>query len=369
MSCEPRTSMNEVRERSEVGLLYPLALQPLERELIWGGDALVKRYGKAGAAGAAIGESWECWDANYVKAGALKGATVAELRARFGARLMGGAPPERIFPLLTKFIDARQALSVQVHPDDAYASRVEHQPSGKTECWYILEAQPGASIVLGWNRATSRGEYLERVRDGSLGELLREVPVRPGDVFHLPAGTMHAIGAGIVLFELQQASDLTYRIYDYDRPGPGGKLRELHVDKAADVLDYRGATGGALDSLTYELDGLVRTALVSDRNFWLERIALGDRPGGLDLEGMPLTVTALERPIEVEARGMSLRLEAYETALLPAELDVVMLRGLAPGATLLAAAPPAGRDAVAKRFARAGTDFNASTAYSAQFPG
>ncbi len=361
--------MNEVRERPEVGLLYPLALEAFERPLIWGGDALAQRYGKPGTVGAAIGESWECWDANRVKTGDLKGASVAELRARFGPRLMGGAPPERIFPLLTKFIDARQALSVQVHPDDAYASRIEHQPSGKTECWYVLEAQPDASIVLGWNRATSRGEYLERVRDGSLGELLRNVPVRAGDVFHLPAGTVHAIGAGIVLFEVQQASDLTYRIFDYNRPGPGGKPRELHVDKAADVLDYREARGGAIESLAYEVAGLERTALVADPNFWFERIALGDRPVGLDLEGMPLTVTALARPVEVEARGTTLRLEPYETALLPAELDVVMLRGLAPGATLLAAAPPAGHDAVAKRFARAGTDFNASTAFLAQFPG
>ena len=361
--------MKEVRARPEVGLLYPLALEPLERELIWGGDALAKRYGKPASTEALVGESWECWDANRVKAGDLKGLSVAELRARFGPRLMGGASSERIFPLLTKFIDARAALSVQVHPDDAYASRVEHQPSGKTECWYVLEAQPDASIVLGWNRATSRGEYLERVRDGSLGELLRNVPARPGDVFYLPAGTMHAIGAGIVLFELQQASDLTYRIFDYNRPGADGKPRELHVEKAADVLDYRAASGGALESVTYDLDGLARTALVADRNFWLERIALGERPCGLDLEGMPLTVTALAHPVEVEARGTSLRLEAFETALLPAELDVVMVRGLAPGATLLAAAPPAGHDAVAKRFARAGTDFNASTAYLAQFPG
>jgi mannose-6-phosphate isomerase len=359
----------KVSERPDVAMLSPFALEPLQRELIWGGHALSERYGKPAGTGAAIGESWECWDANRVKSGELQGSTVAELRGRFGRRLMGEAAPERIFPLLTKFIDARQALSVQVHPDDAYASRVEHQLSGKTECWYILEAEPGASIVLGWNRATSRGEYLERVRDGSLGELLRQVPVRKGDVFHLPAGTLHAIGAGIVLFETQQASDLTYRIFDYNRPGPDGKLRELHVDKAADVLDYRRSTAGAMQSLTFSLDGLARTALVSDPNFWLEHIALNERLCGLDLEGMPLTVTALDRPLEVEARGASLRLEPYETALLAAELDVVMLRGLAPGATLLAAAPPAGHDAVAKRFARAGVDFNAGTAYLAQFPG
>lgn len=361
--------MNVASELSGVDLLSPFVLEPQERAALWGGHKLAASYGKREAPGSNIGESWECWDGNRVATGALADATLAEVRARFGARLMGGADAARVFPLLTKFIDARQALSVQVHPDDAYARRVEHQPSGKTESWYVLEAEPGASIVLGWNRPTSRGEYLERVADGSLGELLRHVPVRAGDSFHLPAGTMHAIGAGVVLFETQQASDLTYRIFDYNRPGTDGKPRELHVGKAADVLDYGAATGGALESLAYSLDGLERTALVADRKFWVERIELAERFCGVDLEGMPLTLTALDRPVEVEARGTTVRLEPYRSAVVPAELDVVMLRGLDAGARVLAAAPPARRDSVSGRFARAGVDFGASTSYLAQFPG
>jgi mannose-6-phosphate isomerase len=360
--------MKELREPPGVGTLHPLALEPYERELIWGGHALAARYGKAESGDASIGESWECWDGNRVASGEFQGTTIADLRARFGPRLMGGADPSRIFPILTKFIDARQALSVQVHPDDAYARRVEHQPVGKTECWYVLEAEAGASIVLGWNRETSRGEYLERVGDGSLGELLRHVPVRAGDVYYLPAGTLHSIGAGIVLFETQQASDLTYRIFDYNRPGPDGKPRELHVDKAADVLDYAEATAGAIAPLTYSLHGIDRSALVSDKNFWLERMVLGERPGGVDLEGMPLTITALDRPVEIEARGTSITLGPFKTAIVPAEVDVVMLRGLEAGAAVLAAAPPAHHDSVPRRFSRAGVNFNDSTAYLAQFP-
>lgn len=350
-----------------MSMLYPFALEPQEHEVVWGGDALVSRYGKAGDPRAKIGESWECWDQNRVGNGDQRGATIAELRARLGRDLMGDADPAHIFPLLTKLIDARQPLSVQVHPDDAYARRVEHQRVGKTESWYVLEAQPDATIVLGWNRDTSRGEYLERVRDGSLGELLRQVPVRPGDVFHLPAGTLHAIGAGIVLFEAQQASDLTYRIFDYNRPGQDGKPRELHVDKAADVLDYERSEAGALQPLRYRLHGLERTALIADPKFWIERIVLTDEASGIDTEGMPLVLLALDKPLEVEARGTVLRLESYQSALVPAALDVAMLRALTPGAAVLAAAPPAGPDAMPKRFARAAVDAGASTSFLAQF--
>ena len=347
--------------------LYPLALEPQEHETIWGGNALANRYGKHAAAHAKLGESWECWDENRIANGAYAGATLADLRARLGQELVGRGNPQQVFPLLTKLIDARAQLSVQVHPDDAYAQRVEGQRVGKTESWFVLEAEPEATIVLGWNRDTSRGEYLERVRDGSLGELLRHVPVHPGDVFHLPAGTLHAIGAGIVLFEAQQASDLTYRIFDYNRPGPDGKPRPLHVDKAADVLDYDRSSAGPLQHLTYELDGLKRTALIADPKFWMERIVLSEELHGLDTEGMPLVILALDRPLEIEARGACVRLEPYESAVVPAGLDVAMLRALTPDAALLVVAPPASREALPKRFARAAVDVAASTSFLAQF--
>jgi mannose-6-phosphate isomerase len=346
---------------------YPLVLDPLERELIWGGHALAQRYGKRSNGAADIGESWECWDQNRVRNGAYAGRTLAELRAQLGRALTGRADPALTFPLLTKFIDARQALSVQVHPDDAYAQRVEGQRVGKTECWYVLEAQPDATIVLGWSRETSRGEYLERVKDGSLGDILRHVPVREGDVFYLPAGTLHAIGAGIVLFETQQASDLTYRIFDYNRPGPDGKPRELHVERAADVLDYRGSSAGALRHLTYRLDGLTRTALVADKNFWVERIALSRERGGVDTEGMPVALTAQAQPVEIEVNGATISLEPYQTAVVPAEFEVVMLRAPLGEATVLAAAPLGEPAAVPKRFARAAVDVNDSTGFLAQF--
>jgi mannose-6-phosphate isomerase len=349
--------------------LYPLAIVPDEREAIWGGSSLATRYGKHAPPDARIGESWECYDGNAVGNGAFAGATIGELRARLGADLMGAADPAAPFPLLTKLIDARAALSVQVHPDDAYARRVEHAPNGKTECWYVLEADPGAEIVLGWNRATTRAEYLERVREASLDDVLRRVPARPGDAFYLPAGTLHAIGAGIVLFETQQTSDLTYRIYDYDRRDADGKPRELHVEKAADVLDYRVSFAGALHALSYELDGLRRTTLVADRNFIVERIDVPGERRGLDLEGMPLVVQALATRVELEARGATLVLEPYQSAVVPAALDVVMVRAAAGAerGSLLVAAPPRDASALERRFGRAGVSLASATDFLAQF--
>jgi len=347
--------------------LAPFPLEPREVELIWGGDALVRHYGKPGDPSKKIGESWECWDQNHVGAGAFAGSTVGELRAELGKELVGKLDPSRIFPILTKFIDARAALSVQVHPDDAYAERVEGQPNGKTECWFVLEAEPNATIVLGWKRSTSRNEFLERLKEGSLDDLLRRVPVRPGDVFYLPAGTLHAIGAGIILYETQQASDLTYRVFDYNRLGSDGKPRELHVEKAADVLDYRRSEAGALASLEYVLDGLLRTTLVADPRFTVERVECGAQAQGLDLEGMPLAVTALDASLELEAQGESITLKPYESALVPAALDVVMVRAPEGSGRFLTAAPPSDHEALPRRYARAAVPVAQSTDFLAQF--
>ncbi len=348
---------------------YPLLLEPQLRELIWGGHALVERFNKAGDPHAAIGESWECYDSNLVVNGALRGRTIAQLRETLGTSLTGNADPGVLFPLLTKLIDARAALSVQVHPPDAYARSHEHQPFGKTECWHILEADPDATIVLGWNRDTSRAEYLARVKDGSLSDLLRHVPVKAGDTFYLPAGTMHAIGAGIVLFEVQQASDLTYRIFDYNRVGPDGKPRELHVEKAADVLDYRASHAGPLASLTYDLDGLRRTTYVADKRFTLERVALDARPHGLDLEGQPLIVLALGGPVELAVHGERVTLEPFASALIPASADVVIVRASdeTRPAALLTAAPPKDAYALERRYNRAAVGVRESTDFLAQF--
>ncbi|HEY0380900.1 MAG TPA: type I phosphomannose isomerase catalytic subunit [Candidatus Elarobacter sp.] len=306
--------------------LYPYVLEPKLTTAIWGGDALVRRYGKRGDAAQTLGESWECWDENRVANGALAGKTLAELRADLRDALTGTIDPSRSFPVLTKIIDARAALSVQVHPDDAYAQRVEHQPNGKTECWYILACEPGAQLVLGWTRDTTRAEYERRVADGTLGEILRRVPVSPGQAFYLPAGTLHAIGAGIQLFETQQASDLTYRIFDWNRTGPDGKPRQLHVDKAGDVLDFRATFPDAVRQLSYAANGLERTLLVADEDFLVEHVTVTRNEAYVDTDGLPLTITAMDAHLRVDTdENASALLEPWQSVVTPASSPRVAL--------------------------------------------
>ena len=306
--------------------LYPYLLEPKLTAAIWGGDALVTRYGKRGDRTRTLGESWECWDENRVANGALAGKTLADLRAELRGELTGPIDPARTFPVLTKIIDARKALSVQVHPDDAYAQRVEHQPNGKTECWYILACEPDAELVLGWTRDTTRAEYERRVADGTLGEILRRVPVAAGDAFYLPAGTLHAIGAGIQLFETQQASDLTYRIFDWNRVGDDGKPRELHVAKAGDVLDYRATFPGAVRQLPYRADGLDRVLLIANDDFLVERITVTSNDAYVDTDGLPLTITTMEAHLRVDAgEDSSALLEPWQSVVTPASVPRIAL--------------------------------------------
>lgn len=343
--------------------LYPFLLRPKEVQAIWGGDALALHYGKEADPQVKTGESWECWDENAVENGVLQGKTIAQLRELLGAALLGDLDPTRIFPVLTKIIDARASLSVQVHPDDAYAQRVEHQENGKTECWYILQAQAGAELILGWTRDTNREEYLRRVANGSLGEILRRVPVQPGDAFYLPAGTLHAIGAGIILFETQQASDLTYRIFDWNRLDAAGKPRALHVQKAADVLDWKRCTTGPIAQIPYECEGLARTALIADPHFVVERIALQPQARYLATDGRPLILMALENAAELECQGAASRLAPYQTAVIPAGAEHVRLGGA--GNVLCVQA--SGGQTLQRRLQSCGVSAQAATRFMRQF--
>ena len=338
----------------------PLVIEPKLSPAIWGGDALVRAYGKPGDADEKLGESWECWDENVVRSGPYKGKSIAELRVTLGKRLMGSLDPNRRFPVLTKIIDARESLSVQVHPDDAYAQRVEKQPNGKTECWVILAAQPGAELALGWNRAMNAEEYARRVKDGTLGETLRRVPVKPNDAFYLPAGTLHAIGAGIQLFETQQASDLTYRIFDWNRVGPDGKPRALHIERAADVLNYQAGGRTQTQHLRYRADGVMGEAYIADARFVVERLE-AEEGGALRPDGAPLILMACERPMRLSGDGLSLDVGAWTTALIPAEVELVELSG---GAAL-SVTPD--RNVFIRRLERAGIPITERDAFLKQF--
>jgi len=348
--------------------VYPYSIEPKETPAIWGGDALVKRFGKTADPNARIGESWECWDENHVRNGPLAGKTIADLRAQLGPTLLGDLDPKQLFPILTKIIDARDALSVQVHPNDAYAQRVEHQHNGKTECWYILSANEGAELVYGWARDTTREEYERRVADGTLGEILRRVPVKAGETYYLPAGTLHAIGAGIILFETQQASDLTYRIFDWNRVGADGKPRELHVKKAADVLDYHRGTRGAAETIAYKYEGLDRTALVASKNFIVELVVATDEIASLATAQRPAILMTLDHPMTVRAGDVALTLEKYQTAVVPAGAEWFMVSAVeGRTAPFMLVAPPESTETMVVRLLAAGIEQTRIDTFVAQF--
>lgn len=349
-------------------MLYPYVLQPKLAAAIWGGSALVERFGKYGDPTKTWGESWECWDANVVLNGPLAGESVAQLRARMGAQFLGEIDPARMFPVLTKIITARDWLSVQVHPDDAYAQRAEHQPNGKTECWYVLEAEPGAELVMGWLRDTTREEYERRVADGTLGEVLRRVHVKAGDAFYIPAGRVHAIGPGITLYETQQASDLTYRMYDWNRVGSDGQPRQLHIEKAADVLDYRASDAEhSLDELTYAAEGFSRTALIADAHFLVERVIATETPASMSTRNRPLILTALNEGLDLRCDGGSALLAPYETALVPAGAGHVSIAAAGSSAPFICVLPSPTPEALQRRFSDAGVALALIERFLAQF--
>ena len=222
--------------------IYPLRFAASLHETLWGGQRLQREnWKRLPSSDVAIGESWETEISNVCQNGPYAGRTLGELVNDLDAALLGAQAMRvfgRRFPLLAKFIDANTTLSVQVHPNDTYAAAREHGMLGKTECWYILAAEPGAAIVHGFKTATSRAAVQIAIEQNHLESLLHEEVVFPGDIIFVPAGTVHAIGGGIMLYELQEYSDLTYRMYDYGRLTATGTPRELHIERSLDVAHY-----------------------------------------------------------------------------------------------------------------------------------
>ena len=224
--------------------MYPLKFNPILKSMIWGGNKL-RQYKAIDTDQKNIGESWELsgvpGNESVVSNGEFVGRTITELIKEYGAELLGRHVYETCgekFPLLIKFIDARDDLSIQVHPDDAMAQAVHGQPFGKTEMWYVVSADKGAHLMSGLSAKITPEEYVSRVENNTITDVLSDYKVQSGDVFFLPAGRIHSIGKGCFIAEIQQTSDLTYRIYDFGRLGLGGKPRELHTELAKDAIDY-----------------------------------------------------------------------------------------------------------------------------------
>ncbi len=258
--------------------VHPIHLRGSLHETIWGGQNLARYAGKPIPSGAKVGESWETETGNQVINPPYQGRSLDDLVAELGEALLGTqalAVFGARFPLLAKFIDAQDKLSVQVHPDDEYAHQHEGGKLGKTEAWYILHADPGAALIHGVHHPVNRAEVLQAIAAVTLEALVHEEPVQAGDVVFVPAGTVHAIGAGIVLYELQEYSDVTYRLYDYGRLTAEGKPRELHIQRALDVMHYEPTPIHKVRpvSLREERDGTQQRCLVACRYFVLEELA------------------------------------------------------------------------------------------------
>lgn len=216
---------------------YPLLLKPAVKDYLWGGTRLKTEFGYE--AGAIAAEAWvlSCHKdgPSVVQNGELAGRTLPEVLALWGDEALGRyAAAFPYFPVLIKLIDARDRLSVQVHPRNDYALRVEGE-FGKTEMWYVVDCEPGARLIYGFTRPLDKEEFRRRIEDNTLDEVCNDVSVKKGDVFFIDAGTLHAIGKGILIAEVQQNSNTTYRVSDYGRLGADGKPRQLHIDKAVDV--------------------------------------------------------------------------------------------------------------------------------------
>jgi mannose-6-phosphate isomerase len=246
-------------------LNYPIKFHPILKDKIWGGDKLVNTLNKKSNL-RNIGESWEIsdveGDTSVVANGSLQGKSLRALLGSYGADLVGVKNFEIFgekFPLLIKFIDAREDLSVQVHPNDAL-SKERHNSFGKTEMWYIMQSDAGSRLILGFNKEITPDQYVKLLEEKKIMDVLDRVEVKSGDAFFIETGTVHAIGAGIVLAEIQQTSDITYRIYDFDRTDDQGNERELHTELAVDALNFSDKidTARSYDQTENELHEVVR---------------------------------------------------------------------------------------------------------------
>ncbi|MBQ7901255.1 MAG: class I mannose-6-phosphate isomerase [Clostridia bacterium] len=226
-------------------MITPIKTAPVFKQYIWGGSALKDKYNKNIQDNFAA-ESWEisCHKdgMSLVAEGEFAGKTLNEVVMSDKENMLGDAGMEQ-FPLLVKLLDANDNLSVQVHPDDEYAKVNENGSLGKTEMWYVIDAKPGAKLVYGLRNGVTKQQFADAIEQGTLEELLNYVPVKPGDAFFIPSKTLHAIGSGLLIAEIQQSSNTTYRVYDYNRTDASGNKRELHTAKALDVTSLEDVEG------------------------------------------------------------------------------------------------------------------------------
>ena len=307
--------------------MYPLKFEPLLTPFVWGGQKIAPYKGISSESDH-IGESWELSGVenrmSVVANGPLAGKTIAQLVKEYKERLVGRhvyANTGDEFPLLFKFIDALKDLSIQVHPSDDLAQRLKEGFRGKTEMWYVVDAAPGAKLYNGLKKAISPEELAARAADGSITDVLACYEVHPGDVFFIPAGRIHSICSGCFIAEIQQTSDLTYRIYDYGRPGLDGKPRQLHLEQAKEAVDYQVYDHYRTEYTPVKDEEVV---LISCPYFTTSVLDL-TLPFAKDLSELDsfYTVMCLSGSGTLEVDGEETDIRQGETVLIPADADDV----------------------------------------------
>lgn len=314
-------------------LLYPLKFEPVYKSILWGGRNIEKKFNRNMPDGN-IAESWEvcCREdgMSIVSNGELKGLSLQELMDTYKEDLLG--KKYDYFPLLIKIIDANDKLSVQVHPDDEQAKK-ENGQNGKTEMWYVFDSKPGAKLIYGLKEGITKSEFEESIENSTVEDTLKEVPVKPGDSFYMPSGTVHAILDGILVAEIQQNSNTTYRVYDWNRVDKNGNPRELHIEKALDVIDFSGEkiknaekqisnSSANIDTPLY-----AKKALASSEYFTVEELSIKEIYTK-NTEGNKFYIyMAVQGEGSVDYKDTSLDIKPGDTVMIPACLGEFSISG------------------------------------------
>jgi mannose-6-phosphate isomerase len=325
-------------------VLYPFTFEPIYKERVWGGHRLAELYGRALPSSARIGESWEIsdrpGDESVIANGPLAGRTLRWLMTEHGRELLGSAhaAADGRFPILCKILDARDRLSLQVHPPSHMAAALGGEP--KTEMWYIAEADANAHLFVGLRRGVTREMFADKVARGDVAECFHRIPVHAGDTMFLPSGRVHAIGAGLVIFEIQQNSDTTYRVFDWNRSGLDGQPRELHVEQSMASIDFDDFEPALVHARWNVDDGLrVRELVRHDVFHVAEAQSTGRSPFGIDFEGQALQIVAvIGGRVEARGGGETVTLQAGQFALFPSALTDKALEAEPGSRVLLVAA-------------------------------
>jgi len=326
---------------SKMTPLYPFVFKPIFKERVWGGRAIERLYGIKLPADVPIGESWEIsdrpGDASVIANGPLAGKDLRWLMEHHERELLGNAKSANgRFPLLIKILDAQEKLSLQVHPPAHKAAELKGEP--KTEAWYIADAAPGAELYVGLKQGVKRAEFEAKIKTGAVAECFHRVPVKAGDTMFLPSGRVHAIGAGLVIFEIQQNSDTTYRVFDWNRVGLDGKPRDLHVEQSLASIDFEDFEPELVAGKITGNKVLKARRLVCDPLFEIEEIHTEEGVEIIPTLDEPRIVAAVKGKLSISGNSMDVSLLPGEFCLVPAGLKSGSVRAEAGSVFLMVTA-------------------------------